>query len=70
MNDIQYPLSLRIYKLSTSVLNKIQTALNATFTGFWLGILNRDTLQLADRLFYDDDSMYRDEAYNRSGFWD
>ncbi|AFZ34577.1 hypothetical protein Sta7437_0997 [Stanieria cyanosphaera PCC 7437] len=70
MNVIEYPLSLKLYKYSCSLLSKIQAALNVIFAGFWLGILNRKTLQLADRIFYDNDSMYQDEAYNRSGFWD
>ena len=70
MNATQYPLSLKIYKRSVAILGKVQTALSVIFAGFWLGVLDRKTLQLADRLFYDDDAMYQDEAYNRSGFWD
>lgn len=70
MNTSQYPLSLRLYKRSSKLFNKLQTVLNASFAGFWLGILDRQVLQLADGLFYDNDAMYRDAAYNRSGLWD
>lgn len=70
MNTSQYPLALRLYKRSSKLLNKLQTGLNASFAGFWLGVLDRKTLQLADGIFYDDDQMYQDEAYNRSGLWD
>ena len=70
MNATQYPLSLRIYKRSVTVFNQLKVLIEAIFSGFWLGMLDRQSLQLADGIFYDNDGMYRDDDYNRSGFWD
>jgi hypothetical protein len=69
MNDSEYTLTLKLYKRTYQLLSKLHTLLNAVFAGVWLGILDRQVLHLANRLFFDDDSMYWDEEYNRSGFF-
>jgi hypothetical protein len=70
MNAREYPLGLKLYKRSYQLLSKLQTGLNAIFAGVWLGILDRKVWQMADGIFYDNDPMYQDESYNRSGLWD
>lgn len=65
----EYPLILKLYKLSFQILNQLQTASNAIVAGIWLGILDRQILQMADGIFYQNDAMYRDDAYNLSGLW-
>jgi hypothetical protein len=70
MNISKYPLRLRLYKRSYLLFSKFQALFSAIFAGFWLGIIDRKSWQLADGIFYDNDGMYQDESYNRSGLWD
>jgi hypothetical protein len=43
--------------------------LRASFTGFWLGILGRDTIYLIDKYYYDSQKRYHEQGYNRGGLF-
>jgi hypothetical protein len=38
-------------------------------SGLWLGIIDETTCEELDRLYYDDETMYRDPKYNTSGLF-
>lgn len=44
--------------------------LSALFNGFWLGVMDREALDLIDETYYDSKPNYVDEAYNTSGLRD
>jgi hypothetical protein len=63
-------LELKIYFASRKFLNRLFLFCHACLTGFWLGIFNRENLYAVDRIYYDKDKMYRNDAYNKSGLWE
>jgi cyclopropane fatty-acyl-phospholipid synthase-like methyltransferase len=70
MKEIDFPLSLKIYQWSFQLLAKLHRGMNAIFSGFWLGVLDRESLHRLDQLYYDHESMYWDEDYNRQEIQD
>jgi hypothetical protein len=44
-------------------------AARGVFEGFWLGVLDDRRLAALDVAYYDRESMYQDEAYNRRGLF-
>jgi hypothetical protein len=69
MVEQDIPRLIRIYTLSNRFYEKFLRFLSGCYFGFWLGILNRDTLHLIDQRYYDDEKMYHDSGYNNSGLF-
>jgi hypothetical protein len=65
----RYPGELKLYLFLRRGLEKSFTLIHACFTGFWLGVLSKQTLQSIDQYYYDNEKMYYSEAYNRRGLW-
>lgn len=63
-----YPVIVRVFTFSLRVYYKIIQVTRICFSGFWLGVLGRDALQLIDRNHYNS-KPYIDENYNRKGFF-
>lgn len=64
-----HPLEFRLYRATAQIFVRFLSLLNASFVGFWLGLLKIETLHLIDQLYYERETIYRDADYNRSGFW-
>jgi hypothetical protein len=81
-----YPSTVRLYLRSLWALQaprrllrrlpQVYYLLEACFSGFWLGILQREELHRIDQAYYDDpanlyneDHDYFDAEYNRRGLW-
>lgn len=64
-----YRFVIKIFVLSGVVLQKLSDLFRACFAGFWLGILKRETIDLANMFVYDKMDMYRKDEYNRSGLF-
>ena len=64
------PLKINLYLDLNEKIKESPAWLKAIFKGFWLGILSRRELRLADRIYYEQTSNYCDESYNKSGFLD
>lgn len=58
---------LRAYFRIDGALNWLLSAVRGAFDGIWLGVLNEKHLSELDRAYYDSETMYVDEAYNRGG---
>lgn len=69
MNTSFNSLDLKIYFASRKILNRLFLLCNACLTGFWLGILNQENLYNLDQIYYNNEQMYRDDEYNKSGLW-
>lgn len=64
------PFTVRVFLRSRRGLSRLISLVDAAFTGFWLGVLNRDALHRMDEQFYNSSSIYAEEEFNRSGFFD
>lgn len=60
---------VRSYLAATRLLDGVLALLHAAFAGFWLGLLKHGDFQDLDAEYYRRQSMYRDDSYNRSGFF-
>jgi hypothetical protein len=69
-NSIQVPAALKLYYRTRRLLSRLESVTNASFTGFWLGILPKDIWHLADQDYYNKTKMYFDSAYNKQGLWE
>jgi hypothetical protein len=59
---------VRIYLLSTRGFQKLFILFKACLNGFWLGILDNQTLHDIDRHYYDENKRtYCSDKYNKSG---
>lgn len=61
---------IKIHKQSYRYFYQLIDLLTACFVGFWLGVLDRNSMYQIDQQFYDSEAIYRDEEYNQSGFWE
>lgn len=71
MKRMQY--SKLIAKMSTMsfrLLGKAYNLTNALLSGFWLGIMDDNSLDAADELHYNKAKLYYRESYNASGLFD
>lgn len=66
---LEMPMALKIYHRSRKLLGRCLTAINACFVGFWLGVLPKNILHLADQDYYNTTRMYSDLTYNQQGLW-
>ncbi len=66
---LEMPVALKIYHRSRRILTRFLTIVNACFIGFWLGILPKKLLHLADQDYYNTTKMYCDLTYNKQGLW-
>jgi hypothetical protein len=67
MNTASPSLLIKLYFLSSKGLQRLFLLLRAFQSGFWLGVLQRETLHTIDKVHYDSQKMYFDEGYNKSG---
>ncbi len=56
-----------VYKQSRNLLRQYYIFLQTVFEGFWLGVLNRDSLVTIDEKFYHGQNMYSSVEYNKKG---
>ncbi len=70
MNNQKIPLIIRIYFICYKGFQKPIKLLTACFSGFWLGVLEKETLHFIDEFYYNNTEMYFDEKHNRKNFWD
>jgi len=61
---------VRAYAKASGWQRRFLTELSAFFNGFWLGLMDREDLDLIDETYYDQKPNYVDEAYNTSGLRD
>lgn len=61
--------AITAYHRSRQILDKLFAFVTGCFNGFWLGIFSRDALNQMDERYYNDDKMYREKQYNRSGLF-
>lgn len=59
----------RLYLAAWDSYEKLEGVLHALFTGFWLGVLDRESLHRIDEAYYNQESRYQDEQYNRMGLF-
>lgn len=59
----------RIYLRLRRIESRIVSEIHAWIVGVWLGLLDPDDLAQVDALYYDTQTMYRDEAYNTFGLF-
>lgn len=64
------PFIVRIYLRANERVKDFSPRRKAFFKGFWLGVLSRKNLQLIDRIYYETESQYTNEDWNRRGFFD
>ncbi len=50
-------------------LKNLAKLLDALFSGFWLGVMSRKSLEYSDELFYHKTRHYTDDRYNQSGLY-
>ena len=63
----KYSLTIKIFRHSQKALNDFFIFLQAVYNGIWLGLLNADSLQAIDEVYYDETRMYSSTAYNKKG---
>lgn len=63
------PWRVRAYKVSRLALDKLIVGLKALHAGFWLGLLDKEHLDLVGAQYYDEQTTYQADAYNRQGLW-
>jgi hypothetical protein len=61
---------VRAYARTSRWQQRLLTHLSALFNGLWLGVMDRESLDLIDEIYYEGKSNYVDEAYNSSGLRD
>ena len=61
---------VRAYAKASGWQRRFLTHLSAFFNGFWLGLMDREALDLIDETYYESRPNYVEEAYNTSGLRD
>lgn len=59
----------RVYLESERITNAALGLIRGCFDGIWLGLLSRRQLARIDETYYDRNSQYVTESYNRQGLW-
>src|SRR5689334_260859 len=62
-------IALRIYLAADRIAGRLLRALEAIHRGFWLGLLSPSSLDAATAAMFSQSESYRDDEYNRSGFY-
>ena len=62
-------LTVRAYLASRRGLQHLFSAADALLAGFWLGLLDRETLHQVDEQYYSQSTLYVDDSYNRRGLF-
>jgi hypothetical protein len=65
-----YKFVAHISHFSFHCLKTITEFLDALFSGFWLGVMSRKSLDYSDELYYNRTKYYSEEKYNKSGLFD
>lgn len=60
----------RISHFSFRFLRKLTDSLDTLFSGFWLGVMGKKSLDFSDELFYNRTKQYTEEKYNQSGLFE
>ncbi len=63
------PLKARAYGATRRRIESGLDLVMALYTGFWLGVLDREDLYRVDQQYYDAERMYRRPEYNLKGLW-
>jgi hypothetical protein len=58
---------VRAYTAGTRWQSRILTQVNAAANGFWLGLMDRESLDLVDELYYEGRTEYSADDYNLGG---
>jgi 2-polyprenyl-3-methyl-5-hydroxy-6-metoxy-1,4-benzoquinol methylase len=69
-SQLQVPISLKLYYRSRDFLSHSMTFINGCFIRFWLGVLPKYLLHLADQDYYNKTKMYCSVTYNQQGLWE
>jgi hypothetical protein len=64
-----YKFTAKLSHLSFRFLKNLTIFLDAAFSGFWLGVMGRRSLDYSDELFYRNTKQYTDDKYNQSGLF-
>lgn len=64
-----YPFRIKFYFWTYKQLGRVVGLLQGLFDGFWLGVLGRRALQLADECKYDSSQEYHGELHNKRGLF-
>jgi len=64
-----YKIVARLSHANFSFLKKLTNFLDAMFSGVWLGLMGKKSLEYSDELYYNNTTSYSDEKYNESGFF-
>ena len=57
----------RIYRRTLPIFSRLLKLQRAVFNGLWLGVLGRDSIHALDELYYDEQSLYHEDAHNLGG---
>ncbi|HKG94525.1 MAG TPA: class I SAM-dependent methyltransferase [Gemmatimonadaceae bacterium] len=60
----------RLYLPARVGFRRAVSAVDAVWTGLWLGAMSREDLNAVDASFYDGSGMFRSDAHNRRGLFD
>lgn len=64
-----YKIVARFSHASFKFLKNLTYFLDAFFSGLWLGIMGRKSLEFSDELYYNGSKSYFNDRYNESGFF-
>lgn len=64
-----YKLVARVSQSSFRFLKNLTNLLDALFSGFWLGVMGKKSLDFTDELYYNKSKSYSNDKYNESGLF-
>lgn len=67
---MRVPVWLRVYLHGQRRVDRLVQNLEGAWSGLWLGLLTPPQLERLDQAYYDDEAIYRTEAYNRRGLFE
>lgn len=65
-----YKITAKLSQLSFIFLKNLTRFLDASFSGFWLGVLSQKSLDFSDELYYKSTKQYKDDKYNLQGLFE
>ncbi len=63
-------LRLRLFLLADRSLRRLAGGLQALHQGFWLGVMDRESIHALNRRYYRQLDRYHEPDYNRLGLWE
>jgi hypothetical protein len=64
-----YKIVARLSHKTFRFLKNLTNFLDALFSGFWLGVMGKKSIDFSDELYYNKAKSYSNDKYNESGFF-